>query len=133
MSWEIYLMKTPTNKEDYLSQVTETVSLPCWRELRDSLNRTFPDLISGYAKLDQGCYFPFLSSPDYNLEFNLGTASDGEALPIDGILFRNPGYGKRWAYPLKFLCSLLEARIVDCGSGEFWNWENLPKWIADGL
>ena len=72
-----------------------------------------------------------LRSPDYALEFNLAVESEDE--PLTGILFNRPGFGSRWAYPLKFLCEQLDARIIDCGGGDFWDWENLPDWIASGL
>ena len=131
MSWDVYLLKTPTNREKDLSEVTEAAPMPCWRELRQMLRCRFPDLISGYAQLESGIQFPVLSSPDYLLEFNL--AVDSEEEPLTGIMFHRPGCGERWAYPLKFLCDLLDARIIDCGGGDFWDWDHLPGWIAKGL
>lgn len=131
MSYEVYLIKTPTNREKDLSEVTEAAPMPCWRELKGLLRGRFPDLISGYATLDEGIEFPILSSPDYALEFNLAVDSEDE--PLTGIMFSRPSCGERWAYPLKFLCDLLDARIVDCGGGDFWDWDNLPDWIAEGL
>ena len=131
MSWEVFLLKTPTNRERDLSEVTEASAMPCWRVLRDMLYCRFPDLISGYAQLDDTIHFPFLSSPDYVLEFNLGVDSADE--PLTGIMFSRPACGERWAYPLRFLCELLDARIVDCSGGDFWDWDNLPGWIASGL
>ncbi len=131
MSWEVYMIKTATNQEKDLSEIEAAEPMPCWRELRELLQCRFPDLISGYAHLEHGISFPVLSSPDYALEFNL--AVDSEEEPIMGVMFSRPGCGERWAYPLKFLCGLLDARIVDCGSGDFWDWDNLPDWIAAGL
>ena len=131
MSWEVFLLKTPTNRERDLGEVKDAAAMPCWRELKTMLRTRFPDLASGYAALDEGIDFPFLSSPDYTLEFNLGVESEDE--PLTGIMFSRPGSGKRWAYPLKFLCELLDARIVDCSGGDFWDWDNLPDWIARGL
>lgn len=131
MSWDVYLLKTETNRETDLSEITEVAPMPCWRELKQILRCRFPDLISGYAHLDEGIHFPVLRSPDYALEFNLAAESEDE--PLTGILFNRPGFGSRWAYPLKFLCELLDARIIDCGGGDFWDWENLPDWIASGL
>ena len=131
MSWDVYLLKTETNREADLSEITEVAPMPCWRELKQILRCRFPDLISGYAHLDEGIHFPVLRSPDYALEFNLAVESEDE--PLTGILFNRPGFGSHWAYPLKFLCELLDARIIDCGGGDFWDWENLPDWIASGL
>ena len=131
MSWDVYLMKTASNREKDLEEVMEVVPMPCWRELKTMLHGRFPDLISGYAHLDEGIWFPVLSSPDYALEFNLAVDSEDE--PLTGIMFSRPGMGERWAYPLKFLCQLLDARIVDCGDGDFWDWQNLPDWIGDHL
>ena len=132
MSWEVFLLKTPTNRERDLGEVQEAAPFPCWRELRALLEREFPDLRSGAATLDRGISFPFLARPgQYALEFNLGVDSEEE--PIQGILFSRPGCGERWAYPLKFLCELLDARVVDCGSGEFWDFDHLPDWIAEAL
>lgn len=131
MSYEVYLMKTATNQEKDLSEIEDAEPMPCWRELKQMLRCRFPDLISGYARLDEGIDFPILSSPDYALEFNLAVDSEDE--PLTGILFSRPGVGERWAYPLKFLCELLDARIVDCGEGDFWDWDHLPDWIKDHL
>ena len=131
MSYEVYLMKTATNQEKDLSEIKDVEPMPCWRELKQMLRCRFPDLISGYARLDEGIDFPILSSPDYALEFNLAVDSEDE--PLTGIMFSRPGMGERWAYPLKFLCELLDARIVDCGDGDFWDWKRLPDWIKDHL
>ncbi len=131
MSGDVFLIKTPSNQEADLLQIVDTVPLPCWRELRQMLYSHFPDLRSGYARLDDGIHFPVLSSPDYALEFNL--AAENEDEPLTVIMFNCLGVGNRWAYPLKFLCGLLDARIVDCGSFEFWDWNHLPDWIAEGL
>ena len=131
MSWDVYLLKTEPNREADLSEIAEVAPMPCWRELKQILRCRFPDLISGYAHLDEGIHFPVLSSPDYALEFNLAVENEDE--PLTGILFNRPGFGSRWAYPLKFLCEQLDARIIDCGGGDFWDWENLPDWIASGL
>ena len=131
MSYEVFLLKTPTNQEKDLSEVTEPAPMPCWRELRKMLYCRFPDLICGYARLDDGINFPILSSPDYALEFNLAVESEDE--PLTCIMFSRPGCGERWSYRLKFLCDLLDARIMDCSSGDFWDWDNLPDWIKAGL
>ena len=132
MGWELFLLKTPTNTERDLSQVTEAAPMPCWEELRTLLYERCPELREGYAVLEEQASFPVWSAPaqgpdrgrDYALEFNLGTDDPRE--PLTGILFNRPGGGRRWLYPLKLLCTLLDARIVDCGGGDFWDWDHLP-------
>ena len=110
MGWEVFLLKTPTNRERDLGEVQEAVAFPCWQELWALLEREFPDLRSGAATLDRCISFPVLARPgQYALEFNLGVDSEEE--PIQGVMFSRPDFGARWAYPLKFLCELLDARI----------------------
>lgn len=122
MGYEVFLVKTQTNKEPF-EEISQPVPFPDHQELFGCIRTRF----SGLDNSDPSWVILYgEGSDDFTMELNIGKPGK----PIECIMVIRPA-GRDGIWAVRELCRMLQCRAWD-GEGEL-DFENPKGWLKEAL